>query len=104
MANAGREGTPSLPSKIKYKIGVGGAVTGEVIPTWRLKGEVWGVAGKEGGAETNSPHPDPNPTPTYSPVLKNNILWKNPNELLGQPNKSETKVIEFSCQRERIPF
>ena len=50
------------------------------------------------------PTQTPNPSPTYSPVLKNNILWKNPNELLGQPNKSETKVIELSCQRERIPF
>ena len=57
--NAGREGSPSpsLPSKIKYKIGVG--VTGEVIPTGRLRGEAWGVAGKGEGAQTNSPYPDP---------------------------------------------
>jgi len=34
-------------------------VTGEVIPTGRLRGEAWGVAGKGEGAQTNSPYPDP---------------------------------------------
>lgn len=38
--------TLPFPPKIKYKIGVG--VTGEVIPTWRLRREAWGVAGREG--------------------------------------------------------